>query len=452
MMKIYWTVMYHVPIAEIFIMGYCLYRFAKSFMENKKWAFCVGVTYSVTMLMLYVIPIHFDKIVAYIIGILTAFIVMCRTDRRNYEQKIFISVTFFSMRGITSAMAEILYDKLYSFAENTTYMTNHSNMDFALYVAVCIFYLILEFLFMIIGIWYILKAYKYKYTYMEKKELLILIIPPFMGVMGYEIMWYYRNFYIGKTGKTPVVYDALTLLYYAISVIMIVVVIVLYQGIKAKQEEKLQNELLAVQIGNIRQHIEHVESLYKNIRSIKHDMTNHIFTLERLYETNKAEEARTYSKDLKAALAEMTGEIKSGNPVTDVILQELKDEAEKKKIHFKSDFHYPAASNINAFDVSVILNNALQNAMENAEKSSMPWIHILSYRNNNAYMIEISNSFDGNLKWDMESGLPVTSKRKKDRHGYGLANIRRMAEKYAGDIDIVYEKGEFRLSIMMMLE
>ena len=113
MMKIYWTVMYHVPIAEIFIMGYCLYRFAKSFMENKKCAFCVGVTYSITMLMLYVIPIHFDKIVAYIIGILTAFIVMCRTDRRNYEQKIFISVTFFSMRGLTSAMAEILYDKLY---------------------------------------------------------------------------------------------------------------------------------------------------------------------------------------------------------------------------------------------------------------------------------------------------------------------------------------------------
>ena len=67
-------------------------------------------------------------------------------------------------------------------------------------------------------------------------------------------------------------------------------------------------------------------------------------------------------------------------------------------------------------------------------------------------MIEVSNSFTGNLKWDEERGLPVTSKEKKGGHGYGLANIRMVAMKYSGDIAIDLKDDEFRLSIMLMME
>lgn len=67
-------------------------------------------------------------------------------------------------------------------------------------------------------------------------------------------------------------------------------------------------------------------------------------------------------------------------------------------------------------------------------------------------MIEISNSFTGDLQWDEERGLPVTSKEKKEGHGYGLANIRMVAKKYSGDIAIDLKDEEFRLSIMLMME
>ena len=102
--------------------------------------------------------------------------------------------------------------------------------------------------------------------------------------------------------------------------------------------------------------------------------------------------------------------------------------------------------------MSVILNNALQNAIENTEKEKEKQISIESYRRKNAYIIEVCNSFTGNLRWDAESGLPVTSKEKDKGHGYGLPNIRRTAGKYAGDIDIALKDGEFCLCIMLMLE
>lgn len=65
-----------------------------------------------------------------------------------------------------------------------------------------------------------------------------------------------------------------------------------------------------------------------------------------------------------------------------------------------------------------------------------------SYRRNHAYMIEISNGFSGKLHWDLESGLPVTSKAKMEGHGYGLSNIRKVAAKYTGDIAIDIKTNE----------
>ena len=167
--QIYDMIFFVMPIAENLIGGYCFYRLSKPFMENKKGAFYAGAAYSLIMIMLYIIPLPLNAFVAYVIGAFAAFLVMCMMNRRNYEQKAFITVTFFSLHLFTFSMAEILYDKLYSFAEKTDYMMTHPNMDFALYVGVCLFYLVLIFLFNAIGIWCILRNYEYKQADMSKK-------------------------------------------------------------------------------------------------------------------------------------------------------------------------------------------------------------------------------------------------------------------------------------------
>ena len=135
----------------------------------------------------------------------------------------------------------------------------------------------------------------------------------------------------------------------------------------------------------------------------------------------------------------------------------MKAEAEKRGISFRSEFYYPTDSKVNAFDISVILHNALQNALENVESSEGAHIFIRSYQKKNAYIIEINNSYSGALQWNAQSGFPYTVKEKTDgqgygqSHGYGLSNIRRIARKYCGDTDITLADGEFRLSVMLML-
>lgn len=443
-----------VSVIELLIMGYCFYRLVRPFLRSVKAALTAGGIYFLTMLVLYVIPLKIDAFVAYALGSLMVFLVMCGLERQNYIQKAFLAITYFSLRWFTGTMAELLYDKLYYLVENTVWYKGNPPifMQFMVYVGVCVFYLAMVLVITIGAVCYITKSYVRKHGQMTGRELLMLVIPPFLGAVGYKIIRYYRNFYIQQNGKSPEGYDMLLLFYCGVSVAVVVILIMLYQNIKAAQEEKLANQVISTQIEHMKRHIGQVENLYQDIRSMKHDMTNHVLTLERLYAGNETKEAKDYVRDLKAALIETVGEIKSGNPVTDVILQEWKTEAEKRNIHFACDFHYPTGSNINAFDVSVILNNALQNAVENVGGSGELHISILSYRRNNAYMIEIRNSFAGNLQWDTESGLLITSKESTDSHGYGLNNIRRIAGKYFGDIDFSVKNEEFILGIMLMME
>ncbi|MEZ3471372.1 MAG: ATP-binding protein [Lachnospiraceae bacterium] len=447
--ELQWTIMSHLAaIAEMAVTGFFYAGLTKPFLQNKRGVYCVSAVYFGVMLVFYIFAVRMDYYLINGIAFSAGFCVLCWIDRQNYAQKVFLTVTFFSLHWFVFEMAEILYDNIYRYAEQTKFMAAHLDLWLALYVSMLCIHLAAKSVLTAISNICIIKAYTYKQAKMTQRELLMLCVPSVTGMAGFEILRYYRDFYIRAAGKSIESYEVLALLYYAVSVAAVVVVVMLYQSIWANQREKLQNELLAAQMGSIQQHIRQVEYLYQDIRSIKHDMANHLLTLERLYAGNKEAEAKAYSAELSAAFSEAAGELRTGNPVTDVILQEQKNEAQNRNLEFHSAFQYPSGTTVNAFDVSIILNNALQNAVEYA----VQYVDIRAYRKNNAYIIEVKNDFAESLKWDTESGLPATSKQREDGHGYGLSNIRRVAGKYAGDLDITISKDEFCLTVLLMLE
>lgn len=447
--ELQWTIMSHLAaIAEMAVTGFFYAGLTKPFLQNKRGVHCVSAVYFGVMLVFYILAVRMDYYLINGIAFSAGFGVLCWIDRQNYAQKVFLTVTFFSLHWFVFEMAEILYDNIYRYAEQTKFMAAHLDLWLALYVSMLCIHLAAKSVLTAISNICIIKAYTYKQAKMSKRELLMLCVPSVTGMAGFEILRYYRDFYIRAAGKSIESYEVLALLYYAVSVAAVVVVVMLYQSIWANQREKLQNELLAAQMGSIQQHIRQVEYLYQDIRSMKHDMANHLLTLERLYAGNKEAEAKAYSAELSAAFSEAAGELRTGNPVTDVILQEQKNEAQNRNLEFHSAFQYPSGTTVNAFDVSIILNNALQNAVEYA----VQYVVIRAYRKNNAYIIEVKNDFAASLKWDTESGLPATSKQREDGHGYGLSNIRRVAGKYAGDLDITINQDEFCLTVLLMLE
>lgn len=440
-------------IALLMITGIYFGKFVCPYIKKKKGAVAVSIVYITIMLVLYMIPPQIDNFSAYLIGVIAAFLAMYIEDRRNIYQKIFLAIMFFSIRWLTVAMAARLDDLVTKALVFRNMSAEKVWLQYGLYVGTRVLDIVLCIAFIAVAIGLINKAYIYKKDEMSVKEMVMLIIPSLVGVTGYGILQYYLMIYERDTGKNLIdtygFYGALSFLHYLISIVAILVVIVMFQNWKEMQEEQRGQELVLNQISDMKKHIGKVEKLYRDIRSMRHDMGNHIQTLEHLVAHNNMDDATEYLEHLKNEWDEVSPEIKTGSPVIDVILMEKLREAKERQIRFLSDFHYPHNTKLNAFDLSVIMNNALNNCMENVSGDD-PYISISSFRKNSIFMITIKNSFGGQLNFG-DSDLPETTKSGRE-HGMGLNNIRRVARMYMGDISLEQGNEEVILSIMMQVE
>lgn len=405
-----------------------------------------AVTYTCIMLFLHFMPYYINAILAYGIGIFGAFLVIYLFDPVCIRQKFFLSLTFFGLRWQAwrivgqSGGLWLPLRYLFLFGENETtwfYASMIENVVYALF----------GFFLMYGGVRLLLYVYGKKQEYMERREFFILIIPSLSGICAYMMIFFYYNAYTSalEQASLPIKigYEILILIYALICYATNLAIIWLFRQWKTEREEDKQREIFSRQMQDLKSHITEAERLYKDMRGLRHDMGNHLMTLKQLYTRGEYEEAEKYADSLTCEMQKASVGARSGNPVTDVILSERRKEMEEKGIDFTCDFHYPADSGINAFDISIILNNGLSNAIEAIERENLPTPHIslYSYHMKNMYVIEIANSFTGKLETKEQNGLPLTTKT-EDGHGFGLSSIRRAANKYLGDMEIGKERYE----------
>ena len=72
------------------------------------------------------------------------------------------------------------------------------------------------------------------------------------------------------------------------------------------------------------------------------------------------------------------------------------------------------------------------------------------------FLIEVRNSFEGEISFDRDTHLPISVKNRDaadccgvSLHGIGLSNVKREAEKYMGDLDIKIKENEFLATVLL---
>ncbi|MDE7430292.1 MAG: ATP-binding protein, partial [Lachnospiraceae bacterium] len=203
--------------------------------------------------------------------------------------------------------------------------------------------------------------------------------------------------------------------------------------------------------------IEEIQDVYADMRGLRHDMKSHLESIAaviRKISGKDKEELDSYIEKMETTVSRLDFAYRTGNPITDVIIHQKKQEAEKRNISFEADFTYPDKQQIDVYDIGIVLNNALENAIEaSSNATGKKSISLRSYMKGNLFFIEVENDFWGEIIFDSETGLPVSSKADKQLHGLGMENIQRCARKYMGGIDIsIHDMGnrkKFNLTIMM---
>lgn len=422
-----------------------------------------GVYFSV-MVIFKVIPIPFDSFFVYLSGVLAVFLALFFENRKNLRMELLLCVTFFSLRyHLMSGISQISI-ALFDFEATLFHrLTEYRYVQTWQIPMLHIFLTELLELLCIFMVFSGIMGRLVKYAHFGEqeptgKETALLIMPGILGSLCYFLIYWIKMEVELKKNATwlgPGQYFSVWLVIFLInlmSVASIVVLWKLFQEVGQKQEEEKRQGLLESQIREMQSHIREIERLYAGIRGMKHDVKNHISVMELLMDRQDYGEARKFLGSMEKAMEHLEYTHKTGNPVTDVIINEKCSHAAKENIDFKSEFYFPKDAGLDVFDISVILGNGLENALEAAgQEIGHREITVGSRRQKQVFLIEIKNTFTGVLAWEEKSGLPSSAKQDKFRHGLGLRNIRRVAEQYGGDIDIEAGHGVFLLTVMLNL-
>ena len=301
-----------------------------------------------------------------------------------------------------------------------------------------------------------------------RNELLFLLSPAFTGIVFFTFINVSRSLLVNPaflkwTARGNPFFDLslyfLIFFVAATTILCILYAYNIYQKLIASMQDKQRAALLASQVDQMQAHIREIEQLYTGVRSMRHDMQNYLFDIKSLLAAQGVSvegegELAGYFSGIGTALDALNFYFHTGNPVTDVVLNGKYQQAKSLGIQFDSEFLFPSDYGIDVFDLSIILNNALNNALEACEvlSGSDPeaerFISVTSYCKNNMFLIEVKNSFDGTVCVTEDGGL---KSRKQDthRHGLGFQNIVRCVDKYLGSADYTCCDRTFTLIVML---
>ena len=226
-----------------------------------------------------------------------------------------------------------------------------------------------------------------------------------------------------------------------------------YKKFLIERESVMSRELGLKQL---ERRFEEAQILYGNLRSLRHDIKNHMQTIQGLSLSGDTETAKAYMEKLNDAFEEMDGKFSTGNTLCDVILNDKYRIAKKENIAMSVDFRY--ARGVSDFDLGIILSNLCDNAIEACRKVQKQERKIdISYKvDGPCVLLVVRNSYDGKEIIFGEDGLPVSSKcllsedsPRGNNHGMGLKNVSVIAEAYYGKLQIDTEKKAFSTTVML---
>ncbi len=190
-----------------------------------------------------------------------------------------------------------------------------------------------------------------------------------------------------------------------------------------------------------------IERLHENTRRLKHDMKNHILVAVSYLNNGEVEQSKNYLSQVLDNLNKTYSYIQTGNSVMNYIINSKLEKAHNMGIKFKAEIENLPFDKMGSVDFSSLLSNILDNAVEAAIKAKEKFIYIAILRKRGYDTILVKNKIDFSV---LETNPELLSdKNNNEQHGYGIKQIKTIAEKYEGIVDIYEEDNMFCTNVMI---
>lgn len=183
---------------------------------------------------------------------------------------------------------------------------------------------------------------------------------------------------------------------------------------------------------------------YSADAKLYHDLHNHIEAIYHTLKEGEMEAALQYCEDLRAPMKEIAETVWTGDRAVDYLISSKMALAEQRQVRTKVNIEFPRNTNIRNVDLTTILGNLLDNAVEAAGTAPehLRFLNLTIRRINDMLIIKVENGC-GQAPVQ-EEGRFLTSKKDAAMHGFGLKSVRTAVERYDGAVDTDYACGVFR--------
>lgn len=346
---------------------------------------------------------------------------------------------FFALVGISVFLSDILY----SFISSRINLDTGDTSPFAMLLKFTLSNLIMIPLSVLMSV--ILKGQSGGSSVFRMWIGLLLV--PSVTLITFSVFQYIIEYYNPNRQITVYIYIS------CIGMIIInAVVFVLFWFNQRQTAIKLENDLLTAQLSLQESSIKNLETAYNRTRQFRHDIKNHILTMNILAENGDLKEIKKYLKEMSGIIDESSYIRITGVSAVDAILNEKLYEAQNHSITTNYDVtNYTGSNGIKPVDMCIILSNALDNAVEANDGIENPadrYIKLKLTSDKDYTVISVANpTVNSPVKLSENSFL--TSKEDKNNHGFGLKSIESTTKKYSGEMLVKCRDGVFTLVIRL---
>lgn len=219
----------------------------------------------------------------------------------------------------------------------------------------------------------------------------------------------------------------------SISIELLVLYFIIKTGENYEQQQK--NELIEMKNTMLQKSLDETEQAFQLWRRSVHDYKNHVIALRQLAEDENMEGIKEYLNCENELIQKKMFYIKTGNSVVDAIVNTKQRLAEEKGITFIVNATIPKKCCVSEIDMSNILGNLIDNAMESSQGEEEPYID-LTIRQEKAFLvIKIINQYSRELSEKLK-----TTKKNQEFHGIGIRSVKSIVKKYGGEF-LIDKKG-----------